>query len=134
MPAACKHACTRPTQAAAAAWQHNCSAAAVYGLYAGFSFLSTLPNSLGERPSMLINQFGEGSHCDDASRQDPTRHCAVALHMVACSTGGMLNIGGAVLLTALLPAIAAPNLQPARWVFGHFETAQGEAVGISSRA
>jgi hypothetical protein len=44
---------------------------------------------------------------------------------------GMWNLVGAVVLMIVLPAVAVSH-QPASYVFGHFETAQAEAIGITN--
>jgi hypothetical protein len=44
---------------------------------------------------------------------------------------GIWNLVGAVVLAIILPAVATFH-QPASYVFGHFETAQAEAAGITN--
>lgn len=52
-------------------------------------------------------------------------------HCVLQQIGGMLNVVGAVVLLIVVPAVATQH-QPASYVFGHFERAQAESVGITN--
>lgn len=79
-------------------------AAAIYGIYCAWTLAAAIANSLGDELNIRLNQLG-----------------------------GMLNLVGAVVLAVVLPAVATEH-QPASYVFGHFERAQAEAVGITSPA
>jgi hypothetical protein len=43
----------------------------------------------------------------------------------------MWNLVGAVVLMIILPSVATSH-QPASYVFGHFERAQAESIGITN--
>lgn len=72
------------------------------GIYAASLFLIAVLNSSGLRVLTLCTQLG-----------------------------GIFHLLGIALLALMVPLMAKEH-QSASWVFGHFESAQAEAVGITN--
>jgi amino acid transporter len=57
--------------------------------------------------------------------------CGLQVLTLCTQAGGMFHLAGVLLLVLIVPLMAKEH-QPASWVFGHFETAQAESVGITN--
>jgi amino acid transporter len=55
--------------------------------------------------------------------------CGLQVLTLCTQAGGVFHLAGVLLLVLMVPLMATEH-QPASWVFGHFETAQAESVGI----
>lgn len=57
--------------------------------------------------------------------------CGLRVLTLCTQAGGMFHLAGVLLLVLIVPLMATTH-QPASWVFGHFESAQAESVGITN--
>jgi amino acid transporter len=57
--------------------------------------------------------------------------CGLRVLTLCTQAGGVFHLAGVLLLVLIVPLMATTH-QPASWVFGHFESAQAESVGITN--